>query len=88
MNGSMGGFYLETENKDGEKRNYLFEVSTFVSLAKVKGKVHTCTETEALGFPSGPFPSGFPTITVYAPLLSPMPHPSHSSRFYDSNNIW
>ena len=44
-----------------------------------------------LGLPSGLFPSGFPTKTLYAPLLSPhtcyMPSPSHSSWFYHPNNI-
>ena len=38
-----------------------------------------------LGLPSGLFPSGFPTKTLYKTLLSPMCHtpcPSHSSRFY------
>ena len=43
-----------------------------------------------LGLPSGLFPSGFPTKTLYAPL-SPhtrhMPCPSHSSRFYHPYNI-
>ena len=42
-----------------------------------------------LGLPSGLFPSGFPTKTLYTPLLSPhtccVPHPSHS-RFYHPNN--
>jgi hypothetical protein len=39
-----------------------------------------------IGLPSGLFPSGFPTKTLYTPL--PLPHPrymsrpSHSSRFY------
>ena len=43
-----------------------------------------------LGFPSGLFPLGFPTKTLYAPLPHPlyMPHPSHSSRFDHPNNIW
>ena len=44
-----------------------------------------------LGLPSGVFPSGFPTKTLYMPLLSPhtqyMPRPAHSSRFYHPNNI-
>ena len=44
-----------------------------------------------LGLPSGLFPSGFPTKTLYTPLPSPhtcyMPCPSHSSRFYHSHNI-
>ena len=46
-----------------------------------------------LGLPSGPFPSGFPTKTIYTPLSSPihatrhMPSPSHSSRFYHPQNI-
>ena len=39
--------------------------------------------------PSGLFPSGFPTKTLYMPLLSPhtcyMPRPSHSSWFYHPN---
>ena len=38
----------------------------------------------SLGLPSGLFPSGFPTKTLYAPLFSPhtryMPRPSHFSR--------
>jgi len=38
-----------------------------------------------LGLPSGLFPSGFPTKTLYTPLLSPInavcPSPSHSSQF-------
>ena len=42
------------------------------------------------GFPSGLFPSGFPTKILYVPLLSPhacyMPRPSHS-RFDHPNNI-
>ena len=41
--------------------------------------------SQRLGFPSGLFPSCFPTKTLYTPLLSPntcyMPCPSHSSRF-------
>ena len=43
-----------------------------------------------LGLPSGLFPSGFPTITLYTPL----PHtcytylPSNSYRFVHRNNIW
>ena len=45
-----------------------------------------------LGLPSGLFPSGFPTKSLYTPLLSPhtcyMPRPSQSSRFYHPNNIW
>ena len=44
-----------------------------------------------LGLPSGLFPSGFPTKTLYTPLLSPhtryMPSPSHFSRFYHPKNI-
>ena len=44
-----------------------------------------------LGLPSGLFPSGFPTNTLYTPLLTPctcyMPSPSHSSRLYHPNNI-
>jgi len=45
----------------------------------------------SLGLPSGLFPSGFPTKTLYALLLSPhtsyMPRPSHSSWFDHPNNI-
>ena len=44
-----------------------------------------------LGLPSGFFPSGFPTKTLYTPLSSPtratMPSPSHSSRFYHPHDI-
>ena len=43
-----------------------------------------------LGLPNGLFPSGFTTITLCTPLPSPyapMPHPSHSSRFYHPHNI-
>jgi len=43
-----------------------------------------------LGLPSGLFPSGFPTKTLYSPLLTHtchMPSPSHSSRFYHPHNI-
>ena len=43
-----------------------------------------------LGFPSGLFPSGFPTQNLYMLLLPHtwyMTHPSHSSRFYHPNNI-
>ena len=45
-----------------------------------------------LGLPSGLFPSGFPTKTLYTPppLLTHMHHmpsPSHSSRFYHPHNI-
>ena len=45
-----------------------------------------------LGLPSGLFPSGFLTKTLYTPLLSSphtcyMPLPSHSSWFYHPNNI-
>jgi len=44
-----------------------------------------------LGLPSGLFPSGFPTKTLYTPLLSPrrryMPRPSHYSRFHHPSNI-
>jgi len=44
-----------------------------------------------LGLPSGLFPAGFPTKTLYTPLLSPIrttcPHLSHSSQFYYLNNI-
>ena len=32
-----------------------------------------------LGLPSGLFPSGFPTKTMYAPISGYMPHPSHFS---------
>ena len=44
-----------------------------------------------LGFPCGPFPSGFPTKTLYAsplPHTSYIPRQSHSSRFYHPHNIW
>jgi len=43
-----------------------------------------------LGLPSGLLPSGFPTKTLYTPLLTHtrhMPSPSHSSRFYHPHNI-
>ena len=44
-----------------------------------------------LDFPSGLFPSGFPTKTLCTPHLFPhtryMSHPSHSSLFYHPNNI-
>jgi len=43
-----------------------------------------------LGLPSGLFPSGFPTKTLYSPLLTHtrhMPSPSHSSWFYHPPNI-
>jgi hypothetical protein len=44
------------------------------------------------GPPSVLFPSGLPTKTLYAPLLSPIcptyPRPSHSSWFDHRNNIW
>ena len=44
-----------------------------------------------LGLPSGLFPSGFPTKTLYTPRLIThtrhMPSPSHSSRFYHPHNI-
>ena len=46
----------------------------------------------SLGLPSGLFPSGFPTITLYRPLISPIkcfvPCPSYSSQFYHPSNIW
>ena len=44
-----------------------------------------------LGLPSGLFPSGFPTKTLYTSLLTQtryMPRPSHSSRFYHPKHIW
>jgi hypothetical protein len=41
-----------------------------------------------LGLPSGPIPSGFPTKTLYVPLLSPTVLHAHSSRFGHLNNIW
>jgi len=42
-----------------------------------------------LGFPSGLFPSGFPTKTLYTPLphMCYMPYPSHSSQFDHPINI-
>ena len=44
-----------------------------------------------LGLPTGLFPSGFSTKTLYTPLLSPhmcyMHRPSNSSRFYHPKNI-
>ena len=43
-----------------------------------------------LVLPSGLFPSGFPTKTLYTPLLSlylPHAHPSHSSQFDHPDNI-
>ena len=44
-----------------------------------------------LGLPSGLFPSGCPTKTLYTPPLLPharhVPSPSHSSRFYYPHNI-
>jgi hypothetical protein len=43
-----------------------------------------------LGLPSGLFPLGFPTKTLYAPLLFStfyMPRASHSSRFNHPNNF-
>ena len=39
-----------------------------------------------LGLPSGLFPSGFPTKTLYTHMRH-MPSPSHSSRFYHLHNI-
>jgi len=44
----------------------------------------------SLGLPSCLFPSGFPTKTLYTPLLSPYAlyvRPSNFSRFYHQNNI-
>ena len=46
-----------------------------------------------LGLPSSLFPSGFPTETLYTPLLSPIRvtcplPPSHSSRLEHPKNIW
>ena len=42
-----------------------------------------------LGLPSGFFPSGFPTKTLYVRLLTCyMPRPSHSSLFDHPNSIW
>jgi len=45
-----------------------------------------------LGLPSGLFPSGFPTKTLYIHLSSPhmcyTPRPSHSSRLNHPNKIW
>ena len=42
-----------------------------------------------LGFPSVPFPSGFPTRTLYTPLphMCYMPYPSHSPQFDHPINI-
>ena len=43
-----------------------------------------------LGLPCDLLPSGFPTKTLYTPLLTHtryMPSPSHSSRFYHPHNI-
>ena len=42
-----------------------------------------------LDLPSGVFPSGFPTKTLYTPLTHTryMPSPSHSCRFYHPHNI-
>jgi hypothetical protein len=43
-----------------------------------------------LGLPSGLFPSGFPTKTLYTalPHTRYMPRPPHSYWFYHPNNIW
>ena len=44
-----------------------------------------------LGLPSGLFPSGFPTKTLYMPQCSHtryMPRPSNFSRFYNTQVIW
>ena len=41
-----------------------------------------------LGLQNGLFPWGFPTKTLYTPLLSPIHTTSHSSRFDHPNNIW
>ena len=45
-----------------------------------------------LGLPSGLFPSGFPTKTLYTPLLFPhtcyRSNPSHYSRFDHPKNMW
>ena len=41
-----------------------------------------------LGLPCWLLQSGFPTKTLYAPRLSPIPHPSHSSWFDHPNNTW
>ena len=42
-----------------------------------------------LGFPSGLFPSGFPTKTLHTPLphMCYMPYPSHSSQFDHPINV-
>ena len=51
----------------------------------------TLSSNLRLGLPSGLFPSGFPTKTLYTHLLSYykfcIPHVSHSFRFYHPNNI-
>ena len=55
-------------------------------------KIHLNIILSAMpGFPSGLFPSGFPTKTLYIRFLPHtcyMPRPSHSSQFDHTNNIW
>ena len=43
-----------------------------------------------LGLPSGLFPSGFPTETLYTPVLHTyyMPRPSHSRFGHPNNTVW